>query len=75
MNPVAFVFYNPDQLIVNLAIVLWLSFETKSAEVLVWLLSWLCIPNLYPLTTPFNRRFEENRIYVPVSKILKWFTD
>ena len=36
MNPVAFVFYNPDQLIVNLAIVLWLSFETKSAEVLVW---------------------------------------
>ena len=26
---------NPDQLIVNLAIVLWLSFETKSAEVLV----------------------------------------
>ena len=39
------------------------------------LLSWLCIPNLYPLTTPFNRRFEENRIYVPVSKILKWFTD
>ena len=36
VNPAAFVFYNPDQLIVNLAIVLWLSFETKSAEVLVW---------------------------------------
>ena len=36
MNPAAFVFYNTDQLIVNLAIVLWLSFETKSAEVLVW---------------------------------------
>ena len=30
------VFFYSDQLIVNLAIVLWLSFETKSAEVLVW---------------------------------------